>query len=232
MAWTTAGSGHAGRLDRRVKVAGSLLDRDRDLRGGHRGEPSERRATEPSTYPGRAPAGPAIGRSTADGLRLAVSEWGDVDAPPILFAHGGFDFAGTYDVFAPMVADAGWRVVAWDQRGHGDSAYAHLYSWEADVRDALAVIDSIGPEPAAGARPQQGRLADAAARRRAAAPGPGGDQSRRPAVDPELARRTGAQPDPHAARRHRVVARPSPPSRRLPSVGRARSTSSPSDGAG
>ncbi len=81
------------------------------------------------------------------GLRLAVSEWGHADARPILFAHGGFDFAGTFDVFAPMVAEAGWRVVAWDQRGHGDSAHAHLYSWEADVRDALAVIDSIGLAP-------------------------------------------------------------------------------------
>jgi pimeloyl-ACP methyl ester carboxylesterase len=81
------------------------------------------------------------------GVRLAVSEWGDADAPPILFAHGGFDFAGTFDRFAPMVADGGWRVVSWDQRGHGDSAYPHLYSWEADVRDAMAVIDSIGRGP-------------------------------------------------------------------------------------
>lgn len=81
-----------------------------------------------------------------------VYEWGDPDDPPVLFAHGGFDFAGTYDVFAPMVADAGWRVVSWDQRGHGDSDHAHLYSWESDQRDALAVIDSIGPDalPALG----------------------------------------------------------------------------------
>ena len=81
------------------------------------------------------------------GVDLAVWEWGPVDGPPILFAHGGFDFAGTFDGFAPLLADAGWRVVSWDQRGHGDSAHAHLYSWEADQRDALAVLDSIGPDP-------------------------------------------------------------------------------------
>ena len=81
------------------------------------------------------------------GLRLAVSEWGDESAPPVLFAHGGFDFGGTYDVFAPMVADGGWRVVVWDQRGHGDSDRAHLYSWEGDLRDALAVFESLGPGP-------------------------------------------------------------------------------------
>ncbi|MEY2423430.1 MAG: hypothetical protein QOI95_3497 [Acidimicrobiaceae bacterium] len=81
------------------------------------------------------------------GLRLAVWEWGDAGAPPLLLAHGGFDFAGTYDVFAPMLADAGWRVVSWDQRGHGDSDHAVLYSWDSDVRDALAVLDSTTREP-------------------------------------------------------------------------------------
>ena len=83
-------------------------------------------------------------RVDASGLSLAVWEWGEPDAPPVLFAHGGFDFAGTFDRLAPLVADAGFRVVSWDQRGHGDSQHAQLYSWEADLRDALAVIDSIG----------------------------------------------------------------------------------------
>lgn len=85
----------------------------------------------------------------AGGLRLAVWEWGDPDAPAVLFAHGGFDFAGTYDTLAPLVADAGYRVVSWDQRGHGDSQHAQLYSWEADVRDASAVLDTLGPTPVA-----------------------------------------------------------------------------------
>jgi pimeloyl-ACP methyl ester carboxylesterase len=81
------------------------------------------------------------------GLRLAVHEWGDADAPPLLLAHGGFDFAGTYDVFAPLLADAGWRVVCWDHRGHGDSEHAVLYHWDADVRDALVVLDSTTTHP-------------------------------------------------------------------------------------
>ena len=70
------------------------------------------------------------------GVRLAVYEWGAEDAPPLLLAHGGFDFARTFDVFAPLLADAGWRVVCLDQRGHGDSDHAALYSWDADARDA------------------------------------------------------------------------------------------------
>ena len=78
----------------------------------------------------------------ADGVRLAVWEWGEPNASPILLAHGGFDFAGTFDTLAPRLADAGFRVVSWDQRGHGDSSAPGLYSWEADLRDALAVLDA------------------------------------------------------------------------------------------
>lgn len=81
------------------------------------------------------------------GLEIAVYEWGDPGAPPLVLAHGGFDFARTYDVFAPLLADGGWRVVSWDQRGHGFSAHAALYSWDADIRDAVAVIDSTTPDP-------------------------------------------------------------------------------------
>ena len=62
------------------------------------------------------------------------------DAPPLFLAHGGFDFARTFDLLAPRLAAGGWRVVAWDQRGHGDSDRAALYSWEADLRDAVAVM--------------------------------------------------------------------------------------------
>jgi pimeloyl-ACP methyl ester carboxylesterase len=81
------------------------------------------------------------------GLRLAVWEWGDEDGPPLLLAHGGFDFAGTMDGLAARLADAGWRVVCWDQRGHGHSDHALLYNWDADVRDALVVLDSMTRRP-------------------------------------------------------------------------------------
>jgi pimeloyl-ACP methyl ester carboxylesterase len=80
-------------------------------------------------------------------LSLAVYEWGAEDAPPLLLAHGGFDFAGTFDGFAPLLADAGWRVVSWDARGCGDSEHAALYAWSADVRDALAVLDTVSVAP-------------------------------------------------------------------------------------
>jgi pimeloyl-ACP methyl ester carboxylesterase len=83
----------------------------------------------------------------AYGISIATYEWGEPDAPPLLLTHGGFDFAATFDLLAPLLADAGWRVVATDQRGHGNSEWTALYSWEADVRDLLAVMDSVTRDP-------------------------------------------------------------------------------------
>lgn len=100
-----------------------------------------------ATYPGATT--PSRSWSvTSSGVSLAVHEWGEVLAPPLFLVHGGFDFARTFDVFAPLLAAAGWRVVAWDQRGHGDSEHAMLYSWDADLRDALAVMSSVTADPA------------------------------------------------------------------------------------
>ncbi len=81
------------------------------------------------------------------GARIAVYEWGDPGDPPLLLAHGGFDFAGTFDVFAPLLAAGGFRVVSWDHRGHGDSEHTTLYSWAADLRDALTVLDHVSRRP-------------------------------------------------------------------------------------
>lgn len=100
------------------------------------------------TYPGAVPPEREY-RIDTGGLQIAVHEWGDVAAEPLFLVHGGFDFARTFDVFAPKLATAGWRVVAWDQRGHGDSDHAALYSWDGDVRDAMAVMDAVSQRPAA-----------------------------------------------------------------------------------
>jgi pimeloyl-ACP methyl ester carboxylesterase len=110
------------------------------------GQPSGVSESEVVTYPGaREPERRRVVDS--HGLRIAVYEWGAADAPPLALVHGGFDFARTYDVFAPLLADAGWRVVAWDQRGHGDSQHSALYSWDTDMRDMVAVLATLGDEP-------------------------------------------------------------------------------------
>jgi pimeloyl-ACP methyl ester carboxylesterase len=112
----------------------------------HESGPDPRQPDEVVGYPGaRRPD--RCGETSSAGVRLATYEWGDRDAPPLLLAHGGFDFAGTFDVFAPLLADRGWRVVSWDQRGHGDSEHAALSNWDADVRDAVAVLDAVAAHP-------------------------------------------------------------------------------------
>jgi len=82
------------------------------------------------------------------GVSIAVHEWGDESAPPLFLVHGGFDFGRTYDEFAPRLARAGWRVITWDQRGHGDSEHAALYGWDADIRDAIGVMSHFTSKPA------------------------------------------------------------------------------------
>ena len=84
----------------------------------------------------------------SSGVRIAVHEWGAEHADPIFLVHGGLDFGRTYDEFAPRLARAGLRAITWDQRGHGDSEHAALYGWDADIRDAAAVMQSVTAHPA------------------------------------------------------------------------------------
>ena len=116
------------------------------------------------------------------GVNIAACEWGPADGPPLFLVHGGSDFAGTFDVFAPLLAAAGWRVISWDHRGHGDSDYAPLYSWDADVRDALSVLDCHHTRSGPRRRPLEGRGHDASARRSPPDAHVEGRHHRRPAL--------------------------------------------------
>ena len=103
-------------------------------------------ATETRTFPG-AQAPDRTRRHNANGIELAVYEWGKESDPALFLVHGGSDFARTMDVFAPLLAGGGWRVVSWDHRGHGASDHAALYGWDADIRDALSVMASVTDQP-------------------------------------------------------------------------------------
>ncbi len=98
------------------------------------------------TFPGARAPDRSV-RVDANGVGIATYEWGDESAPVLFCVHGGFDFARTFDGFAPLLADAGWRVVSWDQRGHGDSDQVALHSWDADLRDAACVMDHFTEGP-------------------------------------------------------------------------------------
>lgn len=54
--------------------------------------------------------------------RLRVWEWGDESAPAVVCVHGAHDHGRMWDGLAPRLADSfGYRVLALDLRGHGDS---------------------------------------------------------------------------------------------------------------
>jgi len=70
------------------------------------------------------------------GLKLHYQEWGDPKSPPILMLHG-FGVSGhMFDEFADRVKDR-YRLIALDQRGHGDSEWSEPgdYTREAFVKD-------------------------------------------------------------------------------------------------
>jgi pimeloyl-ACP methyl ester carboxylesterase len=73
------------------------------------------------------------------GLRFHFLEWGEADAPPVLLLHGGNQSAHSWDLVSLHLADR-YRVLALDQRGHGDSEWTRDldYSVEAKAADAMA----------------------------------------------------------------------------------------------
>ncbi len=84
-----------------------------------------------------------------EGLRLVADVRGDPDAPPVLFLHGGGQTRHAWAATAGTVAAQGWRTVAMDLRGHGDSDWAANgdYSFTAFCADCVAVADQLGRPP-------------------------------------------------------------------------------------
>ena len=77
--------------------------------------------------------------------RLRLWEWGDPAGPPVLCVHGGFDHGRMWDGFAPLLAAEGFRVVAIDVRGHGDSGrLSSGHAWGAVALDLACLARHLG----------------------------------------------------------------------------------------
>jgi pimeloyl-ACP methyl ester carboxylesterase len=78
-------------------------------------------------------------------LRFHFLEWGAPDAPPIVLLHGGHQSAHSWDLVSLHLAQH-FRVLALDQRGHGDSEWARdvTYSNHEMSLDAEALIAALG----------------------------------------------------------------------------------------
>lgn len=81
----------------------------------------------------------------ADGHPIHIIEMGD--GPAVLFCHGFPDTAATWHHQMRAVADAGYRAIALDMRGYGQSYApdaAELYSAPHTVGDLIGVLDALG----------------------------------------------------------------------------------------
>ncbi|KJS39815.1 MAG: peroxidase [Hyphomonas sp. BRH_c22] len=78
-------------------------------------------------------------------MKLAQSSFGDPAAPPIIFAHGGGQTRHAWRGAAKALAFEGYRSIALDLRGHGESDWAADgdYSLEAIARDLIEVGERV-----------------------------------------------------------------------------------------
>jgi pimeloyl-ACP methyl ester carboxylesterase len=93
---------------------------------------------------GVSPAPSASRFIAVGGLRLHCLDYGTAGHPPMLCLHGGAAHAHWFDFVAPgFTADR--HVLALDQRGHGESAWADppAYSYEHYVSDLAGVVESL-----------------------------------------------------------------------------------------
>ncbi|OWV94350.1 alpha/beta hydrolase [Rhizobium sp. R72] len=93
---------------------------------------------------------PAFSSFTHDGLKLAFFDEGDPSGAPVLLIHG---FASSANVnwvhpgWLKTLGDAGYRVIAIDNRGHGASDKprdAEAYRPWHMASDAIALLDHLG----------------------------------------------------------------------------------------
>ena len=80
-----------------------------------------------------------------NGMNFHYLEWGDAARPVIVMLHGISQQAHSWD-FISLPLSADYRVLAFDQRGHGDSDWAPDgdYSTDAYVGDVDGIVAALG----------------------------------------------------------------------------------------
>lgn len=84
------------------------------------------------------------------GVALRADAYGDKDAPPVVLLHGGGQTRHAWGGTAVRLAQAGFRALTLDLRGHGESDWAPDgdYSMDAFMADLLVVAASFETPPA------------------------------------------------------------------------------------
>jgi pimeloyl-ACP methyl ester carboxylesterase len=105
----------------------------------------------PSSDP--TPAGVRRWRA-ADGLSLAGEVTGAVGCPTVVLLHGGGQTRHSWAGAASALVSAGYRVISYDARGHGESDWSDAgnYGLDAHAQDLMTVLgDTVGAVGVVGA---------------------------------------------------------------------------------
>ncbi|HTE86193.1 MAG TPA: alpha/beta hydrolase [Dehalococcoidia bacterium] len=78
-----------------------------------------------------------------NGLSFHYRDWGSETAPPLVLLHGITSHSRTWDRFASTMTDR-FRVLALDQRGHGETDWAPRYSTKLMAEDLAAFAAALG----------------------------------------------------------------------------------------
>ena len=120
-----------------------------------------------------------------NGVQLRVIEAGERGAPVVVLAHGFPELAYSWRHQIPALADAGYHVLAPDQRGYGGSAgptRSTTTTSHALTGDLVGLLDDVGAEQAVFVGHDWGAMV--AWHTAAAAPGPGRRRSSGMSVPP------------------------------------------------
>jgi esterase len=80
---------------------------------------------------------------SVNGLRFHYREWGTVGAPTLILLHGYLCHARMFDVLANLMSDH-YRVLALDQRGHGETEWSGEYGPGPLFQDFAAFVKALG----------------------------------------------------------------------------------------
>jgi non-heme chloroperoxidase len=82
--------------------------------------------------------------TTCDGIEIFYQDWGPRDAQPIIFHHGWPLSSDEWNVQMLFFLNEGYRVIAYDRRGHGRSAQvSEHHDMNHYASDAAAVMDHL-----------------------------------------------------------------------------------------
>jgi pimeloyl-ACP methyl ester carboxylesterase len=84
-------------------------------------------------------------------VRLRLTKAGERGAPVVLLAHGFPELAYSWRHHMPVLADAGYQVLAPDQRGYGGSSRPEAieaYDIVALTGDLVGLLDDVAAEKA------------------------------------------------------------------------------------